>query len=233
MAAERLSQERLQQVSLFSDLDREMLDALLSVSLAVDFSRNETILHESDDGTSLFVILSGSVKVCLMRPDGKEAILAQLGQGEFFGEMALLDNRPRSASVVALEATQVMMLTRSDFMQLLQRKPQIIRKMLVTLATRLRNADQKIADLAFLDAIGRVSRVICQIAEESGEETDEGVVIRNRPSHEHIGRMAATTRETVTHCLTTLERRGYILSDGRDLMLFSISDLRRDFLVGR
>jgi len=203
------------------------------VPLFAEFSRNQVIFHENDNGTALFVILNGRVKVSLVRPDGKEAILAILTPGEFFGEMALLDNRPRSASVVVLEPTTVMILTRSDFMQMIEANPQIIHNMIIPLVTRLRKADKKIADLAFLDAIGRVSGVISQMAEESGEEVGEDIIIRNRPSHEQLGMMAATTRETVTHCMATLERRGYILSDGRDLIVFSINDLRKDFLVPR
>lgn len=203
------------------------------VPLFAEFSRNQVIFHENDNGTALFVILKGRVKVSLVRPDGKEAILAILTPGEFFGEMALLDNRPRSASVVVLEPTTVMILTRSDFMQMIEANPQIIHNMIIPLVTRLRKADKKIADLAFLDAIGRVSGVISQMAEESGEEVGEDIIIRNRPSHEQLGMMAATTRETVTHCMATLERRGYILSDGRDLIVFSINDLRKDFLVPR
>ena len=114
-------------------------------------------------------------------------------------------------------------------MRIVSERPQIIKSMILTVAARLRKANQKIANLAFLDAIGRVSDVVLQMAEEHGEEVDEGILVRNRPSHEQLGMMAATTRETVTHCLATLERRGYILSSGRNLLVFSAEDLRRDF----
>ncbi len=233
MAFAPVTSEQVRRVPLFAEFSEEQLDAVVRASTVAEFSRNQVIFHENDNGTALFVILNGRVKVSLVRPDGKEAILAILTPGEFFGEMALLDNRPRSASVVVLEPTTVMILTRSDFMQMIEANPQIIHNMIIPLVTRLRKANKKIADLAFLDAIGRVSGVISQMAEESGEEVDEGIIIRNRPSHEQLGMMAATTRETVTHCMATLERRGYILSDGRDLIVFSINDLRKDFLVPR
>jgi CRP/FNR family transcriptional regulator/CRP/FNR family cyclic AMP-dependent transcriptional regulator len=233
MAFAPVTCEQVRRVPLFAEFSEDQLDAVVRASTVAEFSRNQVIFHENDNGTALFVILNGRVKVSLVRPDGKEAILAILTPGEFFGEMALLDNRPRSASVVVLEPTTVMILTRSDFMQMIEANPQIIHNMIIPLVTRLRKADKKIADLAFLDAIGRVSGVISQMAEESGEEVDEGIIIRNRPSHEQLGMMAATTRETVTHCMATLERRGYILSDGRDLIVFSINDLRKDFLVPR
>lgn len=233
MAPASVTLEQVRRVPLFSDLSEEQLDTVARASTVAQFSRNQVIVHENDNGTSLFVILKGKVKVCLVRPDGREAILAILRPGEFFGEMALLDNRPRSASVVVLEPTTVMILIRAEFLRMVKTNPQIIHNMMIALATRLRKTNKKIADLAFLDAIGRVSGVISQLAEEGGEEVDEGIMIRNRPSHEQLGMMAATTRETVTHCMATLERRGYTLSAGRDLLVFSIEDLRKDFVVPR
>ena len=232
MASEtaKVSHAQLRNVPLFSGLTDDMLTAVADACTVAAFERNSVIFHERDDGTSLFVILSGMVKVSLVRGDGKEAILALLRPGEFFGEMALLDNRPRSASVIAMRPTTVVILTREDFEKLINTRPQIIKNMIDAVAGRLRRANQKIANLAFLDAIGRVSDAICQIAEDSGEEVDEGLLIRNRISHEQLGNLAATTRETVTHCLATLEKRGYVLSNGRDLLVFSIDDLRRDFV---
>ena len=221
---------QLRSVPLFSGLTDDMLSAVSQVCSVASFERNSVIFEERDDGTSLFIMLSGMVKVSLVRGDGKEAILALLKPGEFFGEMALLDNRPRSASVIAMKPTTVVMLARDDFMGLIKERPQIMKNMIHAVAGRLRKANQKIANLAFLDAIGRVSDAICQIAEDSGEEVDEGILVRNRISHEQLGNIAATTRETVTHCLATLEKRGYVLSSGRDLLIFSIDDLRRDFV---
>ena len=229
METHAVSYFQLKGVPLFSGLPEDLLRAISSVSTVADFHRNEVIFHERDQGTSLFLILSGLVKVSLVRGDGKEAILALLRPGEFFGEMALLDNRPRSASVIAMKPTSVVILTREDFMNLVNERPQIVKNLILTVAERLRKANQKIANLAFLDAIGRVSGVILQMADEHGEEVDEGIVVRNRPSHEQLGMMAATTRETVTHCLATLERRGYIFSSGRDLHVLSPEDLERDF----
>ena len=235
MPSPHASVEQMRRVRLFSGIPDEMLEPLAKVSSVAEFPRNGVICHEDDDGTSLFVIISGLVKVSLVRRDGKEAILALLDPGDFFGEMALLDNRPRSASVIAMKPTKVVTITRTDFMEFIHDRPLVVRNLIVAMALRLRKANQKIAGLAFLDAIGRVSDTVCQIAEEHGEEIDEGIIVRNRPSHEQLGMIAATTRETVTHCLTTLERRGYILSSGRDLIVFSLEDLKRDFVapVGR
>jgi CRP/FNR family transcriptional regulator, cyclic AMP receptor protein len=231
MSTPALSLDQIRSVPLFNGIPDEMLDEIVEVSTVTEFPRQGVICHEHDNGTSLFVILEGLVKVSLVRGDGKEAILDLLSPGNFFGEMALLDNRPRSASVIAMKSTKVIILTRADFMELVCNRPQIMNNMIVAIASRLRKANQKIANLAFLDAIGRVSDVLLGIAEEHGEEADEGIIVRNRPPHEQLGNMAATTRETVTHCLATLEKRGYVLSNGRDLIIYSLDDLKRDFIA--
>lgn len=227
----QLSHDQIQSVPLFRNLSDDMLDVVMKAATTQQFARNELIFQENEEGNALFIILQGKVKVCLMRSDGKEAILAILRQKEYFGEMALLDNQPRSASVVALEPTWLLILTRQNFVQLVTDNPQLIKTMILELAGRLRKANQKIAGLAFLDAIGRVCGVLTQTADESGEKTEEGIIVRNRPSHEQLGMMAATTRETVTHCMNTLERRGYIVSNGRDLLIYSLDDLKRDFMT--
>jgi len=230
MATQPFSLDAIRSVPLFTNLSDEMLESVVKASTVVTFRRNQTIVREKEEGNALFIILSGRVKVTLIRSDGKEAILAILRANDFFGEMALLDDQPRSASVVALESTRALMLTRPNFIKLLEDDPQIVHNIMVALSGRLRKANQKIADLAFLDAIGRICGVILQMAEEAGEETDEGILIHNRPSHEQLGMMAGTTRETATHCMIALERRGYLLTQGRDLLLFSPEDLKRDFL---
>lgn len=233
MSLPRVTCDQLRRVPIFSELDDELLEAIVAASTEAEYARNEVIIREHDRSTSLFVLLDGRVKVSLLRPDGREAILALLRAGEFFGDMALLDSRPRSASVIAIAPTRVLILTRNEFADLLTMLPRMIDTLLVTLSTRLRAADQKIADLAFLDAIGRVSGVIADMAEREGEPHANGRLIRQRFSHEQLSRMVATTRETVTHCMATLEKRGYIVQMGRDLLVFSSDDLRDDFMTPR
>ncbi len=230
MSAQQVTVEQLAVVPLFSELEDELLGAIAEASTEASFARNETIIREHDLSTSLFVILEGRVKVSLVRQEGREAILAMLGAGDFFGDMSLLDNEPRSASVIAIAPTRVLILTRNDFARLLGSRPAMTVLLLQAITARLRHADQKIADLAFLDAIGRVTNVICELADSDGESTEDGVVIRNRMSHDQLSRMVATTRETVTHCMITLEKRGYVASHGRDLLIHSLDDLRNSFL---
>lgn len=231
LATQQIPLDAIRSVPLFTDLSDAMLAAFVKASSVASFRRNQTIFRENEEGNALFIILSGKVKVTLIRSDGKEAILAILRAHEFFGEMALLDDQPRSATVVALENTRALTLTRQNFVNLIQENPKIVRNIMVTLSGRLRKANQRIADLAFLDAIGRICGVLVQMAEEVGEETDQGILLPNRPSHEQLGMMAGTTRETATHCMIALERRGYVLATGRDLLLFSPAELRRDFLA--
>jgi CRP/FNR family transcriptional regulator, cyclic AMP receptor protein len=233
MSLAHVTSSQLRGIPLFSELEDELLETVLAACDEVNFPRNTPIIREHDSSTKMYIIIGGRVKVSLIRPDNKEVILAILEAGEFFGDMSMFDDQPRSASVISIEPTQVLSLTRTNFTGLLGQHPEMIDKVLVILTRRLRSANTKIADLAFLDAIGRLANAICEIAEREGEDTPDGTLLRNRPSHDQLSHMVATTRETVTHCLVTLERRGYVVSLGRDLLVFSVDDLREAFSTPR
>ena len=136
-----------------------------------------------------------------------------------FGELSLLDGKPRSANVVATEATNLYMVRRSDFLQLLYKVPQIAVGLLAELASRLRKTDRKIEGLALLDVTSRISETLLQLADEQGEEQKTGIMLKNRPSHQQLANMAGTTRETVSRVLKRLESQGYITTRGRSIMV--------------
>jgi len=159
------------------------------------------------------------VKVNLLSEDGREVILSLLGPGSVFGELSLLDGKPRSANVVAIEDTQLIMLRRSDFLHLVYRVPQIAIALLAELASRLRKTDRKIEGLALLDVTSRISETLLQLANERGTETPAGVVLKDRPTHQQLANMAGTTREMVSRVLKRLEQQGYISSKGRTITI--------------
>ena len=152
-------------------------------------------------------------------------ILSELGPGEFFGDMSLLDGEPRSANVTALEETEALVIRRPDFHRALRQYPSIGVHMMVTLASRLRQADYQTATLALLGIADRISTVLLSIAEEEGVETDEGIVIRRRPTHQMIANLTGTARETVTRVMTRLSDAGYIRSRGRELVILKQDDI--------
>jgi CRP/FNR family transcriptional regulator/CRP/FNR family cyclic AMP-dependent transcriptional regulator len=214
-----MHQELLKGVPLFEGLNEGELSALSQVALHRVFPPDRVVIMAEDEGDTLFVIAKGQVKVSIVSEDGREVILSILGQGDFFGEMSLLDGHPRSANVTTMQETELLMVRRPDFLRLIQNTPQIAVKLLAVLASRLRKTDRKIEGLALSDVTGRITQTLLQLAEEQGSPTPEGVLISNRPTHQDLANMSGTTRETVSRVLKRLENQGYLVSKGKDLLV--------------
>ncbi|MCK5733144.1 MAG: Crp/Fnr family transcriptional regulator [Candidatus Latescibacteria bacterium] len=225
-----MEKQLLRRVSLFSGLKEDELDALAEVTARKTFQRHSVILLAEEEGNSLFIIQKGRVKVSILSEDGREIVLTLLGDGEFFGEMSLLDGLPRSATVIALEDTEALMLRREDLLRLIERTPQIAIKLMAELTIRLRKTDQKIESLALLDVAGRIASAVLQLASDEGEETPEGLVIYNHPTQQLLANMTGSTRETVSRVLKRFRKEGYMASKGRNWIIFREEDMRREFL---
>lgn len=209
----------LRQVPLFESLSEDELQALSNVTIARTFTRDSIIILAEEEGDTLFIIRRGQVKVSIVSEDGREVILSLLGPDAVFGELSLLDGKPRSANVIATEETDLIMLRRADFVQLIYRVPRIATALLAELASRLRKTDRQIEGLALLDVTSRISETLLQLAGERGVETAEGVVIQHRPTHQDLANMSGTTRETVSRVLKRLESQGYIACRGRTITI--------------
>lgn len=209
----------LRQVALFAGLEDDQLRTLAKVTVTRTFPKESFIILADEEGDALFMIARGQVKVSLASEDGREVILSLLGPGAVFGELSLLDGKPRSANVVATEDTELVMLRRSDFLLLLHGVPQIAISLLAELAARLRKTDRKIEGLALLDVTSRISETLLQLASEQGNDTPQGVMVRSRPTHQQLANMSGTTRETVSRVLKRLESQGYITCKGRSIII--------------
>ena len=220
--------ELLKRVPLFETLDAEELGALSRVALRRTFPRDRVVIMAEEEGDTLFVISGGKVKVSIVSEDGREVILSILGVGDFFGEMSLLDGHPRSANVTTMQETELLMVRRADFLRLVQNTPQIAVKLLSVLAGRLRKTDRMIEGLALSDVTGRITQTLLQLAEEQGKPTPEGVLVKDRPTHQELANMSGTTRETVSRVLKRLEQQGYILHKGKDLLVVGTGRLMSD-----
>ena len=211
----------LRQVALFDCLGDAELGALAELTFSRTFDKGQFIILAEESGDTLFIIRSGQVKVSLIHEDGKEFILSLLSEGEVFGELSLLDSRPRSANVTAMVQTELMMLTRSDFLHLVGRVPQIAVSLLAELASRLRRTDDQVEGLALFDVHHRVAKTLLRMAEDGGQTSPEGILIRRRPTHQELANMAGTTRETGTRALKQLQDDGYIRISGRQILILS------------
>jgi CRP/FNR family transcriptional regulator/CRP/FNR family cyclic AMP-dependent transcriptional regulator len=166
------------------------------------------------------------VKVVLYGESGREIILSIFkSPGDFFGEMSLLDGEPRSATVIADEPSRLLVLSRRDFQAHLAAHPRTALRVLQELSRRLRRADAVIGNLALLDVYGRLAGKLREIAAAEGEETPEGVLVRQRPTQSEIAAMIGTSRETVSRALSEFARRGWLATSGKRLVL------RRAFLA--
>ena len=220
--------EYFKKIPLFSSLKDDELEAIIKVSVLKKFPKDQLILLENEDGDTLFTIIKGKVKVSIFSEHGKEVIFSILYDGDFFGDMSLLDGKPRSASVVAIEDSEMRLIRRPDFIRLLEKHPQIALKLIEELTSRLRKADERIESLALLDVTGRIAGILLQLAEEKGHHTPEGIIIESRPIHQELANMAGTTRETVTRLLKQLEQKGYIIMSGKDLTIIDPENFKRD-----
>lgn len=213
------SREYLKKIPLFADLPSDHLDVLAALLKQKEFPRDGTILQRDDAGDALYIIVEGRVKVVLYGENGREIILSTLGDGDFFGEMSLIDGSPRSASVVALEAAKLLVLERSEFIQQVIQNPKIGLKVMEEMSRRLREADEKIGTLALLDVYGRLARLLIQLAKTSGTPQGDGVLIEQRPTHQDIAAMIGTSRETVSRGLSDFAKRGIIQMSGKKIVI--------------
>jgi CRP/FNR family transcriptional regulator/CRP/FNR family cyclic AMP-dependent transcriptional regulator len=216
----------LKKVPIFSDFSEEELNKLLEIAKKKDFKKDKVIFQKDETGNFFFLICSGKIKVILETEEGREGILSILYPTEFFGEMSLLDGEPRSATVVALEDTSVLIINREDFLNLLYNHPQIALKILRTLSLRLRKANRQIETLMFLDAPGRIARVIIDIATERGHSIEDGILIDLDFTRQELGNIVGISRETAIRVLKTFEDEGIIDIKKNHILIRDLSKLR-------
>ncbi|NWF49847.1 MAG: Crp/Fnr family transcriptional regulator [Ignavibacteriaceae bacterium] len=219
----------LKSVPIFSDLDESTLEKITSLGLSKNFPKNAIILSEQESGSALFVIERGKVKISRISADGKEVILSLLSDSDFFGEMAILDGMPRSATVTAVEDTVLFIIQRQNFLDLLKTHPEISISLLQELTRRLRAADVKIKALSLKDAEGKVATVILQLADEIGKIKNGIVEIEKLPFQHDLANMAGTSRETISRTLHSFAKKGLIELDGTRLKIVNYEKFKDFF----
>ena len=196
----------LKRVPLFSGLTDSQIERLAAGSVRRNFPRGRTIVAEGEPSQSLYILLSGRAKVQRSDTEGKEVILSVLTAGECFGEMSLIDDAPRSASVITLESSDFMSIAKDSFKTVLLSSPEISLRIMRGLVKRLREADKKIETLALLDVYGRVARVLLDFSEPVGNDR----IVKNKLPRQEIAKMIGASREMVSRVMKGLETEGYI-----------------------
>ena len=200
--------QAIKSVPLFSDLSDKELGFLAVSGSRKKFPAKNVVFQEGDPGEGLLIILTGRVKVLLSGKEGQEFILAMLGPGNFFGEMALLEAAPRSATVMTVEASEFYRIEKQDFADLLKNHPGIGLKILKNLSQRLRKATEQIRSLVMFDIYGRVGRCLLNLAETQRGNANGQLFVPNRPSLQELAKMVGCSRETLSRAIKALRENG-------------------------
>ena len=196
----------LRNVPLFSSLPGDQLLLLASALSRKPYPRDSAVIAAGDPTDALYIVISGRLKVVMSGNEGREAILAILNRGDFFGEIGLIDQAPRSASVVTLESCELLTMTRTDFMKGLQKNFNLAMNVIRGLVERLRQADNKIGSLALMDVCGRVARLLMEMA----ETVDGQKVVTRKLPKKQIAKMIGASREMVSRVMKEMETSGHI-----------------------
>ena len=214
--------EFLATVPLFSNVPADELQHFADLTRGKQYPRGSVILFEDDPGDSLYVVREGRVKVVLVAEDGREVILGVLGPGDHFGELSLIDKQPRSAHVIAMEDSHLLVLLQEDFERRVTMSPELAWAMLVELSRRLRRADDKIGGLVLLDVPGRIARLLLDTVQACGGDT-----IDKPLTHQTIAQIVGASRETVSRAMSEFQEAGEISVERRRVRVVDAAALTR------
>ena len=192
--------------------------------------KEQVILVEEEFGQTLFIILKGTVKITRTSEEGREVILTILRDGDFFGELSLLDGKGRSATVIAMEDTELFALRRPEFILAIEKFPQISIELLKVLADRLRKCDMQIENLTLQDAVGRVGATLIHVADQTGYPRGEAVIIPKLPVQQDLANMAGTARETISRVMALFEQKGLIQKEGHRVVIPDFKRFKVNYL---
>ncbi len=216
-------QQLIASISLFAALPPDEQRLLVRLVNFRSCKRGEVVVREGDTSGGLFAVLSGFLKAASMDPDGREVVLSIMGKGEVFGELSVLDGKPRSATVRALEDSELATIARAPLLELLEASPKLAVRLLGVLAERVRNLTHRCELLSSLDVSSRFAKILLSLATTHGETTGNSVRIRVRLSQQELGDMCGATRESVNRLIRDWRERGVLGNDAGRLV---IKDLR-------
>lgn len=208
---------RLASIPMFSDLAQESLETLAEMVTYRRYPKGAFVVGQNETGSSMFLLVSGRVKVSLASPEGRELVLSHLEAPAHFGEMSLVDGQPRSSDVIAVTDVELFSLDGKDLSAAIQLQPKLALTLIATLSRRLRQTINRLEDMAFHDATHRVMRVVLNVA-TAGLETRGAPVIQGM-THYDIATLAGTSRETASRVISQLARDGVVTSEGRRIIV--------------
>ena len=218
--------DALRATTLFGDLDDRAQARIAEIAIHRRYRKGSVLFVQGEQAERCFAIVSGAVKISAYHPDGREAVLAVLGPGDVFGELALFDQSPRSADATAMEDSELLSIDAKGLHEAISENPKLGLTMLRVLAERLRQSNEAFQDIAFFDVPGRVARRLADLADAHGRDASEGILIDFALSQESLAQMVGATRESVNKALALLKRRGLVARVGKRYVVSDVARLR-------
>lgn len=222
----RIERRRLlANVSLFSQLDDAALDGLLKLTSTRHLDEGEILFRKGEPGRQLYGVVQGRLKIYSAGRDGREVVFGLSDPGDVTGEIALLDSEPRSATVVALEPTELLTLDRRDFLPFLERHPRVAIRLAELLAERLRRLSELTEDKTLLALRARLAKKLVALARSYGKPAPDGTLIDLRLPQQALGDMVGTSRESINKQLRTWTQAGLVKSERGYITIRDLDEL--------
>lgn len=217
----------LHSVPIFAKLNQQQLQSLPEKLHRRRYQRGEVIFHEDDPADRMHIIVDGRVKISIASEDGREQDIALFQSGDCFGEMALLDGSNRSATATAMDLCETMVLFRQDFLDFLSDHPEVAADVNSMLIQRLRNANQMLGDIVFLDVPTRVAKQLLTLSETYAGDAAENDAIIVPIGQDELARLVGASRETVSRALNSYRRMGIVNTSHRRITITDLPGLER------
>ncbi|MDA8436790.1 MAG: Crp/Fnr family transcriptional regulator [Actinomycetales bacterium] len=217
----------LMSAPLFAALDVEAAAALKTSMDERRLLKGDILFSEGDPGDRLYVVTEGKIKLGHASGDGRESLLAVMGEGEMFGELSLFDPGPRTATATALTDATVLGLGHAALRPWLTGRPEVAESLLQALAQRLRRTNDTLADLVFSDVPGRVAKALLDLGERFGQSRPDGLHVTHDMTQEELAQLVGASRETVNKALADFASRGWLRLESRSVVLLDVERLQR------
>ena len=219
--------EVLARSGIFQGVDPDTADALAKEMETIEVRKGEIVFSEGEPGDSLYIVISGKIKLGRRAGDGRQNLIAVMGPSDMVGELSLFDPGPRTATATAVVDTRLARLRKQGLRPWLTNRPEIAEQLLRVLARRLRRTNDALADLIFTDVPGRVAKQLLALSERFGSVEPEGTRVHHDLTQEELAQLVGASRETVNKALADFASRGWVRVDSRALTILDAERLAR------
>lgn len=224
---EAIDESVVRKAPIFQGLDEAAANKLRLSMTPVKLRKGQALFKEGDDGSHLYVVASGKIKLGTKAPDGRENLLMILGPGDMFGDLSLFDSGPRTSTATAVTESRLLSLGQEKVIPWVKEYPEVSLHLLARLASRLRRTNEVVSDLVFSDVPGRVAKALIDLGLKFGVKKDDGFLVNHDLTQEELAQLVGASRETVNKALADFAQRGWIRLEARAVMVLDYERLLR------